>query len=206
MTVGCMIFYNEAWILERTIPALQRATDRVVLVDGPYEAFEHRGVMSDDGSYGIARKMLRGGDRLIARAQPWVDEVEKRNEYLAECEEGDWVLVADADEEVTGSLPALEGWGYRLEMTDAKFGNKMPLFRLFKKGRKTEYRGAHNVIFENGTLLNNEPMPMLEGLGLLHHRLLRPWNEGIRSRAKGKYVQWLAEREGEFRDRWNPQS
>lgn len=201
MTVGCMIFFNEAWILDKTLKALRERVDKVVCVDGPYAKFPHNNHKSTDGSLEIAEKYA---DFILPSGREhWADEVQKRNEYLTECNEGDWVFVVDADEEMTGTLSELEGDAYRVIIRNAKWNTDMPSFRLFKMTEDTHYQGAHIAVFQNGVLRNNQAMPTLPDSAcfLLHHNRDRP---PARANLKGPYLNWLKEHEREFREKWEP--
>lgn len=198
MVIGCMIFFNEAWILERTMRALKERVDAVIAVDGPYQAFPHDAHFSTDGSLAIADAIA---DVVIQKPYHWLDEIEKRNAYLEASKSGDWVLAVDADEEMQGILPSLSGDAFRIRVLDRKDSIPMELFRLFKMGEATQYKGTHFAIFQNGQLRNNEPMPILEGASFLHHRSDRPPE---RANLKGPYMEWLKVHEREFREKWNP--
>ena len=201
MLVGCMIFYDEAWILKRTLKALKERVGKVIAVDGPYEHFPHEKTRSVDGSCDIAEQLADVVILPDRRSNGWHDEMEKRNSYLKFVRPGDWVVVVDADEELQGAFPRLHGQAYRIRMHERSDPVTMELFRVFKMGSDTRYVGAHFCVFEDETLLNNVPMSVLKGVDLVHHRLDRPRE---RSKRKGPYLDWLKEHEREFRETWKP--
>jgi glycosyltransferase involved in cell wall biosynthesis len=94
---ACLITYNEAYWLERTLPGMVAGADRLVIIDGgPFGP-------SDDGSQAIIRRHLRRPGDVYERGQfggetdagNW--DIVMRNRYLRYVETSH-ILLIDADE------------------------------------------------------------------------------------------------------------
>lgn len=100
-----MCAYQESERIGEALASLLAAgCERLVVVDGAWRHFERYGdgPGSTDGTQQIAR--LSGAVVIEAPAMGWRDEVEARNAYLV-GEPGDWYVILDADERMTGVLP-----------------------------------------------------------------------------------------------------
>ena len=136
-TVGCVNAFEDEAFLRESLPALARAVDRIVLVDGRYAHFpcarcpvlgarkDGRRWVDEGGepvrwpcpdcretaasSDGtVAVARSMGCEVVEAPARAWASEIEKRNAYLDRVADGDWCLVVDADEIVEGGLEPSE--------------------------------------------------------------------------------------------------
>jgi glycosyltransferase involved in cell wall biosynthesis len=86
----CVITLNEAHDLPRLLNSVQGIADEIVVVDSG----------STDATLEIARS---AGARVLAR--PWTNYAEQKNFAAAQASE-DWILLLDADEELSGELRA----------------------------------------------------------------------------------------------------
>lgn len=195
--IGCVIAFEEAGFLEETLRALKTLVDLAVVVDGAFRAFPHHCPLSDDGTREIAHKHA---DVLVTQAQPWTDQVEKRNSYLIGSPD-DWYLVADADEVPEGKLD-------RSVLTSDKIGFRLncnrpnlpptPVFRLFRHIQGIEYRHAHVLLWSPETeYIHPDSVPVLESLTLRHRTDERSPD---RIRKKGLWHQWQTQHEAEARE------
>ncbi|HPF69859.1 MAG TPA: glycosyltransferase family 2 protein [Candidatus Krumholzibacteria bacterium] len=158
-----MVARNEARNLARSLGSVAWADERVVVDAG-----------STDGTAAAARAL---GARVVER--PW-DGYSRQVEHGVGQATGDWILVLDADEEVTPELaaairgaiadPAGPGaWQVRRRMRAfgrwIDHGGWSPdwQLRLFRRGAA---RAAHREI--HGAYVADGPVGRLDGL-LLHH-------------------------------------
>jgi len=86
----CVITLNEAHDLPRLLKSVEGIADEIVVVDSG----------STDATLEIARS---AGARVLARA--WTNYAEQKN-FAAAQASADWILLLDADEELSGELRA----------------------------------------------------------------------------------------------------
>ncbi len=103
--VGALCWFHEPpEFLEALVRSLPGVIDELVALDGPWDHFPHRSLQSPDeqqaalrdtaADVGIPLTML-GGDTL------WASQVAKRAFlYETAAERGDWMFIADGDEEL----------------------------------------------------------------------------------------------------------
>jgi len=207
--IAAVIYYEEAWTLERCLSSIRRAAPHagIVTLDGAYAQFPHPTGRpeSEDGSNVIADRLadtvVRCPKDADGRPRPWASEIEKRSEYLKHAQTGDLILVVDADEEVRGLVPQqIEGnvFDVRHERDDG-----IPpgaYLRFFRKQDGMLYRGTHNAVtLSDGTILNANKRPTVPGFYLYHHYLDRGMRDVARNLRKARYYDFLCRDEAEFR-------
>lgn len=217
--IGCVNAYHDAALLARSLPALRRIVDLLVVADGVYAGFPvyDPRPYSTDGSLDVAGEyadvvvLPPFGDAGLRR--PWATEVEKRNAYLV-GRPGDYYLVVDADEVVEvidgviarAKISERDDWLVMLK----RIGESMveyPIHRLFRHRDGIRYHGTHHAVHvgEPPALIHpsgleaDAPASVFPGLRLAHL-----WNQRDQDRAERKaryYQDVLVPSETEFRAR-----
>jgi len=160
--------WNEEKNLPRAISSVKRIADEVVVVVD--EA-------STDKTLDIAKKL-----KCQVYTHPHTGIVEPMRNWSIAKAEGDWILLLDADEEVTSQLAnkitKLITSGkvnyYRISRKNMIFGKWVKsehwwpdyVYRLFKKGAVTWEDAIHSVPFTRGV---GEDLPPTEDLAIVHH-------------------------------------
>jgi hypothetical protein len=106
--IGATIFYDDdPRLLHAALASLAPWCDRIVCVDGAYADYPGATARSCDA---VRAEVKAIGAELIDNPDgtPWVDQAAKRSAYLRGSE-GDWYVVLDADEVLTGG-EALRYW------------------------------------------------------------------------------------------------
>lgn len=205
--IGCVNGFQDIDMLKHSLPALRKLVDVLVYVDGAYAKFPHDNPESTDDSLALAQEYA---DRIIfthkdrsGQMLPWVDEIQKRNQYLI-GESGDYYLVCDADEVPVGIeafdrilLRSKPDWFVMLKRIG---DNTKPygIHRLFRHRPGIRYAGTHHAVHVGNHLIHPqksglEPYP---GLVLNHLHLLRAQD---RVQRKGVYQEEMKKDEAEFR-------
>jgi glycosyltransferase involved in cell wall biosynthesis len=112
----CIITLNEAHDLPRLLKSLEGVADEIVVVDSG----------STDGTVEIARA---GGAHVFGRT--WTNYAEQKNYAAAQASE-DWILLLDADEEVSGEL----------RESILKWKTAPPQFPVYEMARLAWFLGA----------------------------------------------------------------
>ena len=101
-----MITYNDMPLIEKAIKSVYDKVDKIIAVDGRYKDFtDWTGQWySTDGTI----EFLAGLPKVELRFAANLYESDKRNEYLKGLEDGQTVMVLDADEIVEGDIPELK--------------------------------------------------------------------------------------------------
>jgi len=96
MKIGIgLIFFNDVESLKRCIPTIK--ADKIYAIDGRFKDFNAPISLSTDGS----REYLENFENVKLIDGPDLEEVDKRNIYLKECQE-EFLVVIDSDEWVEG--------------------------------------------------------------------------------------------------------
>jgi hypothetical protein len=100
--VGILSFYNDGDFLPAVIKHLSEICTELIAIDGPYrrvlEMNPQLKEYSTDGSLEVIENTVLPIDKTIIRGRVWENQLEKRNYCLSFLREGDWFLIADADE------------------------------------------------------------------------------------------------------------
>jgi len=112
----CIIAQNEQENLPRVLSSVQGIADEIILVDGG----------STDRTQEIARE---NGARVFFRA--FTNHADQKN-YAASLASNDWILLLDADEELSGEL----------KESVRKWKEQTPEFAIYEMSRLTCYLGA----------------------------------------------------------------
>lgn len=195
--IACLSWYDEnpEW-LARTAASLADVVDYLIAIDGPYTLWEaecdwpkntqHRAI-TDVAAY------LRIPCALI-KAPP-LTEVDKRNHMIqlahGQGDPNDWLLILDADEEITHHSPLLH---HDLEHTAADvatvrltdhWGSNTIAHRLYRNHPDLHIEGTHYTYMLNGRNLwtADDALNLTSQLHLYHRK--RP--EGSRREAKRIY-------------------
>ncbi len=123
MVTAGLIFYNEApidmrdhqtplWGLLSSLALFK--IDRVIAIDGAFEDYPHEVPFSTDKSHTILRHWAESESKtgmkieVYESSKAWSNEAEKRNEIFKRLQDGEWLIIIDADERLV--LPP-EEWG-----------------------------------------------------------------------------------------------
>lgn len=200
MIIGCVIMFDDSVALvEACLKALAKVTDKIVVVDGAFAEFPHKNFNTTDGSL-VAANIY--ADKIIsAPGRAWHDQVEKRNAYLKEAAVGNYLVLVDTDEIITGKKPArLTKDVYKIKLTTEHGGMKLPQMacRLIKMTEGLHYEKKHNVLLDGkGKLISHpsEDTPLHEGLSIEH----TPESRGAERLAKdGQYLRERAENDVQY--------
>lgn len=206
--IAAVIFYEEAWTLERCLTSIRRAAPRsgIVAIDGAYAQFPHPDGRpeSEDGSNVIAERLadeVIRCPRVDGRPVPWANEVAKRNAYLKAGREGDTYLVVDADEEVHGLVPEITGT--EMDVLFRRDDSTPPgrYLRFYEWFSGLRYEGTHHALWNANRLMNEKPRNLAAGFWIKHYTEDRGVRNANRLKRKAEYYHWLENEEADFRRR-----
>ena len=182
-------------MLTRAIKSLQGASDRIVYVDGAYQAFgvENDSYSSTDASMSIARRM--GVKVVDCFGKPWKNQVEKRNQYLL-GKNGDYYLMLDADEEFRGEIYIDGEDVYRIYVYDCIKKSYFPWIRLFKHRQDLCYKGGHNILWYGNKMIRENMSSIMLSATINHYYFER---SNDRKKRKQKYYEKQLKEERAFR-------
>lgn len=161
--VACLNVWNDRPSLERTLPTWIDHVDHIVAVDGAYAGIDAK--LSDDGTC----EMLREHGAAIVNA-PGFDQHDKRTHYFSYCEEGDLLLIVDADEAFTeldlSDLPYFDvGW---ITYTAPIYMRPQSIPRLIRWMPNLNYQKRHHWLYqEDRPVCTNQ----LGAAGYVHRRI-----------------------------------
>jgi len=146
--VATIITYNDIETIENCIDSVKDKVDRIVIIDGKYRDFPGKYEISADGTVEYIGN-IAGDYEITFRSVERLDEVAKRNVYLAYLKNGDICLNLDADEMLTGNIPKLEadiGIIQIGEYGDRKRHRRTNRFFRYRDG--LHYWGKHSLILD----------------------------------------------------------
>jgi len=195
MIIGCVsVFEEERFIRQCIRNLMDLPVERIIVVDGAYEAFPVLCGQSRDRTVEIAAEFPEVEIIECPAGRKWKDEIEKRNAYLV-GKSGDWYLVNDGDELAEGRLPErLEGCGFNVPINHD--GARTKYFRLFPHVAGLHYFGAHNLLFVGDQFINPAGFPAAPELSFLHRNRRDPDREMLQAR----YYAELVEKERPVRE------
>ena len=163
-----IIAWNEEKNLPRAISSARRLADEIVVVVD---------TASTDKTLEIAKKLKC---QVFTHAHTGI--VEPMRNFSLSKAKGDWVLLLDADEEITAELSSRiqklvssnKADYFRISRKNIIFGKWIKsehwwpdyVYRLFKKGAVTWDDAIHSIPFTRGT---GADLPAEENLSLIHH-------------------------------------
>lgn len=127
--IAVLAVYNEEALIGQAVESLRGiGVDQVVVFDGAWEGFGDGN--STDGTAVIAVDLV-GADNVIMRNGPWPSQEAKRTAMFRHCgaRDGDYILVADADEVWEGTLPDEAPAGHMNVMVRCVGENDLPGIR-----------------------------------------------------------------------------
>ena len=139
--IACMITYNDMPVLRESIGSIYNQVDHIIAVDGKYSDFPGDDWLSTDGTF----EYLNGLDKVTLIAGGGYLEHEKRNLYLSHVNNGETILVLDADEVVVGTLCEPKADIGLVKFKDGTFTKHLAT-RLFRYRENFLYRGVHYVL------------------------------------------------------------
>jgi hypothetical protein len=152
MLVGCVITYNDMPLIKDCIESLYNKVDKIVAVDGRYFDFPGDGWDSADGTL----EYLCSIDKADVISTMSFTELEKRNRYLEELDDGDIVINLDADEFLVGNIPELNSDFGIVELHDGHCGKVQPrATRFFRYREGMRYANVHYTLYYNGKQINS---------------------------------------------------
>jgi len=170
--IGCITFFDdEIFLLDGAIRSLKKYCDKIVAVDGRYDAFPGDKTLSSPECRDFVRSKV---DVMIDIAEP-LPQWEKRNKYLI-GKRGDFYLVLDADETIEGKLPTLTTLTkseYLVPIRDEDWHIPNHVTRFFKHEKNKKYWKVHHCLWRDGELIHPSTMSILPGMLIIHHRMKR---------------------------------
>lgn len=152
---ACVIFYNDAPLLERCLRSLDGKFEKIIAVDGAFKEFPHHEPFSTDGSIEVARNY---GCKLIKTDEAWETQVDKRNRYIQEVPDWESFLVIDADEEFLSGTLRDGNWKVKIKaIADGGIEYYWP--RVFVKTPGFEYHKTHMTYKDDSGLINTDRFP-----------------------------------------------
>jgi glycosyltransferase involved in cell wall biosynthesis len=110
---ACINLYNDCQFLATCLESIKEYVDEIIIADGAYElyyrqfkqAYPQAQPWSTDGSLQIIES-LDGlpAVRILRCTKPWLNQTVKRNALLDAVHPGEWFLIIDADEMLTGDI------------------------------------------------------------------------------------------------------
>jgi hypothetical protein len=176
-----LIFFNDIDSLKRCIPTLK--VDKIYAVDGRFKNFNSDKPLSTDGS----REYLKKFKNIKIIDAPDLEEVDKRNIYLKECQE-EFLLRIDSDEWVEGNWSQFReeimtvvkkenGPGYCLWMNDLERNDQHWQYVAYLNPQKMKYKYRHDWFeFDGKRILpysHNSKYNKLTSLKIFNEKLLR---------------------------------
>jgi hypothetical protein len=156
MIIACMIVYNEAENIARAIESIAPFVDRLVVLDGAFEAFMRvnnlKNFLSDDGTREIVFQLKQKYSNIefVEPFRPWKSEVEKRSYFFRLGRPNDIFFVVDGDEEVTGDIEAglsivaaAKHNFYQVLIHDLNYNTKIWRIRLYRWQPNMRYVSNH---------------------------------------------------------------
>jgi hypothetical protein len=169
MIVGCLITFECAKSLGKTLESIKSFVDRIIVVDGAFEGFSDH-IQSQDATRlivkGFSKPWLLDNN---SSDHPWRSEMMKRNQYLIptwHMRKGevttDWILIIDGDEYVvrgqeetrnflanaTASYYNVTFWYNEPPGTYTRAGSRLRLFRYVKGMRYVD--NHHTILYPDG--------------------------------------------------------
>jgi len=197
MIVGCIITYNDYPLIKSTIESIIGKVDKIIIIDGRFKDFPGTENISTDGTL----EYLNSFGEIEILFTYGLNEVDKRNNYLNELNDGDICLNIDSDEVLVGNIPELTadiGIIQIGEVGDRRRHRRTIRFFKYRKG--LHYWGKHKLILDK----DNKLFASLDRAGygyttqkiaefeFLHNNHRRPPQ---RKQDKKKYYQILMKRE-----------
>lgn len=141
-------------MIKDCVESIYDQVDRIIAVDGKYRDFPAGNWYSTDGTI----EYLSEWDKIELLFAANLFEADKRNVYMDMLQEGDTVLVLDADEVVEGKLKKLEkgidiGLVLFNDLNNRSFGRLATRFFTYRKGLR--HSGIHFILTIGGKWFNN---------------------------------------------------
>lgn len=148
MLVATIVTYNDIETIEACIDSVKDKVDRIVVIDGKYRDFPGEYEMSTDGTVEYIGSVA-GDYNITFRFVERLDEVAKRNVYLAYLKNGDVCLNLDADEMLTGDIPELDTDMGRIMIGErGQTRRHLRTCRFFRFRDGLHYWGRHTLILD----------------------------------------------------------
>ncbi len=163
-----IVAWNEEKNLPRAVSSVRKVADEIVVVVD--EA-------SSDETLNVAKKL-----KAKVFTHPHTGIVEPMRNFSISKAAGDWILLLDADEEITSELTTYikkvmasnKADYFRIPRKNLIFGEWIKsehwwpdyVYRLFRKGHITWEDAVHSIPFTKG---RGEDVPAKEDLAIVHH-------------------------------------
>jgi hypothetical protein len=174
--IAVLITYNEEALLPDCLESIYGKADEIVMVEGRIADFPGDNIHSADNTIAIAESY---GATVIQNNRAWHNECEMRSAYLV-GNAGDVYFHIDADERLMTPLPCpeqLPGDAYKVSVNMIGVSTKQLRPRFFRHKGMMEYRGVHDALFSDDTLVSNpKDVPTLHSVWLTHAQMLRDKN------------------------------
>ena len=153
MLIGAIITYNDFPLLKECVDSILDKVDKLIIVDGKYKDFP------GDTSFSTGESLeylleLSNDKRIEIFFEDSLCEVDKRNIYLTQCQEGDIVLNLDSDEKLIGETPALKSdFGIVKMHVDRLTTDRATRFFKYREGMR--YKHVHYTLYWQDNMINN---------------------------------------------------
>jgi len=152
MLIGCIVTYNDMPLVKSCIESIYDKVDRIVAIDGRYKDYPGSKWDSTDGTL----EYLCSLDKADVISTLGYSELDKRNRYLEELDDGDIVLNLDADEVLVGNISKLESDFGIIDLRDGHSkGKKNRATRYFKYREGMRYKFVHYTLYLQNKQINN---------------------------------------------------
>lgn len=162
--IACVVFYNDAELLDRCLKSLSSKVDNIIAIDGAYKDFPHDKPYSTDGSIDVARKYT---DNVITVNKAWETQVDKRNRYVQEIPVGESFIVIDTDEVLVADKLPEGNWKVKIKAMK-EGGIDYYWERIFKKTPGWQYYKTHMTYKDDNGIIKPH-FPIAEGVVIEHY-------------------------------------
>lgn len=152
MIVGCIITFNDMPLVRECVESMVDKVDKLIIVDGRYRDFPGDSWDSTDGTL----EYICSIDKADVISTLGYSELDKRNRYLEELNDGDIVLNLDSDEVLVGEIPKLEADFGIIRLHDGHSKHIQDrATRFFKYREGMRYENVHYTLYRQGKMVNN---------------------------------------------------
>lgn len=147
---ACIVTFNDWPLIADCVNSLIGKVDKIICVDGRYKDYPGDGWDSTDGTL----EYICSQDMDVISTLGY-SEVDKRNRYLEELEDGDICLNLDADEVLIGEIPELKADFGIVDLHDGHSKHiQRRATRFFHYHTGMIYNNVHYTLYYQGSIIN----------------------------------------------------